>query len=211
MVLLAVEHVYLPVEHHHPDPHGRQELDEREPQIGEKEFQSAEQHDERTHDEAQGGEEPPGLAELDDGGFDGVLIALADRRNEPLDLLADSPAERSRSRSAIGLVGTGLRLVVLAGAGYTGGSEFRHGVIVIGHESSLCQSEVATLTFWSAAQSPHHGAGGGRPVRRVVLRESDRLDAPSHTSSGAEGTAGLVVESPRRLRTSKLTSSSTRP
>ena len=95
-------------------------------QIAEEELQPAEEHDERTHDEGQGGEVPPGLAQLDDGRFDGVLIALADRLDEPPDLLADSLMEHLRPRAATGLIATGGRFA-------------EYGVIIVCHGSPLCQ------------------------------------------------------------------------
>ena len=69
----ALEHVGLEVEDRHPDPHRRQDLDERQPPVVEQQPQPVEEHHERADGERERREDPSRPAQRDHGGLDGCL------------------------------------------------------------------------------------------------------------------------------------------
>ena len=80
--LLAVKHVELDIEHGEPDPHGGDDLHQREAPVRDEQLQALEEHQESADDECQGGEPAPALAELEHRLLDGGVVAGADGIDE---------------------------------------------------------------------------------------------------------------------------------
>ena len=89
--LFPVESVSLEVEHGGPDPHGREDLDEREPPVREEELHSLEEHGEGADQHRQGCQPTAALAECQDGSLDHRFVPCANGRDQTPDLLAVSP------------------------------------------------------------------------------------------------------------------------
>ena len=86
---LPAEHVDLEVEHGRPDPHGRQDLHQGEPPVGDQQLQPLEEHGERPDHQGQGRQPPAALAEGEDGVLDHGLVVRPDGGDQALDLLDD--------------------------------------------------------------------------------------------------------------------------
>jgi hypothetical protein len=82
----TAECVLLDLPHHQPQPHGRDELDQRQPPVEEQQLDASDQQDERAGRPRNRREVAPRLAELMRGLLDLLWVGIRDRpcgRNEP--------------------------------------------------------------------------------------------------------------------------------
>ncbi len=99
MELSAVQDVDLDVEHGHPDPHGRHDLDQGEPPIRVEQLDALEQHEKGTDDQAQRGEPTPARAQLEHRILHGGVVTAPDGVDQPADGGRDAVAA---SESGVG-------------------------------------------------------------------------------------------------------------
>ena len=92
--------VGLEIEQRQPDPHGRQDLHQRQPPVGEQELQPLEQHGEGADQQRQRGEISAPLAQPDDEPLDCGVVTGANGANQAAELRRDdvSPAGSSLRR-----------------------------------------------------------------------------------------------------------------
>ena len=81
----SVEGVSLEVNHGGPDPHGRKDLDYREPPVGQDQLESFEQHGEGPDGYCERREDGPAPAQLNNRGLDHGIVTLADGAHQPAD------------------------------------------------------------------------------------------------------------------------------
>src|SRR2546423_1321458 len=93
--VLPFEHVRLEVEHRHPDPHRRQDLDEHEFPIDENEPQTLEQHHERADREHERGKDPTRLAQREHSRLNRRLVPGLYRIDERAALRPQNLATRT--------------------------------------------------------------------------------------------------------------------
>ena len=93
--VLPLERVRLEVEHRDPDPHRRQDLDEREPPVDENEPQTLEEHHERADREHERGKDPPRPAQREHGRLDRRLVPGLYRIDERAALRPQNLATRT--------------------------------------------------------------------------------------------------------------------
>ena len=86
---LPVEHVGLQVEHGGPDQHGRQDLDEGQPPVGEERLDPLEEHGEASDQQGQGCQPPAPLTEGEHRGLHHVVVAVPDRLHQVAEEYAD--------------------------------------------------------------------------------------------------------------------------
>ena len=105
-----MEQMGFQIQHGGPDPHRWEHLDQGQPPVGEQQLQTFEKHGDGTDGERGGGEQPPGLAQLQNRPLHSRLVAIPDGADEPADLSTrGNPARRGlfarglSERFAVGL------------------------------------------------------------------------------------------------------------
>ena len=79
---LAVQHVRLEVVHRQPDPHRRQDLNEREPPVREQQLEPVEEHHEAADHQRERSEHAPRPTQADDQLLHHRLITIAHSHDE---------------------------------------------------------------------------------------------------------------------------------
>ena len=100
MELFPVKDVDLEVEHRRPDPHGWEDLHQRQAPVGHQELDSLEEHGERPHHQGQRRQPTAALTEGQDRALDHFLVAVANGRYQALDLRGHGGTSGRPSRAA---------------------------------------------------------------------------------------------------------------
>jgi hypothetical protein len=98
---MPVQDMGLQVEQGNPDPHRRQDLDQREAPAGEQQLDPLEQHDESADAEGKGGQQPPGLAQPDYRLLHGRFVTVANSADQPFQLYPPGGPARPRRHRAV--------------------------------------------------------------------------------------------------------------